>query len=537
MSKSKKGDKKRVLDLSNLEQDDQSTEEQSTGSSSPESLSQKSVAPQSKKARTLSSDNTLSSPSSSGRQRSGSVSDVRLTAEQKALATRIRSSAAREDLIMIDASEFHLDEEIERWWQDQEISDGRATAIEHDFRARNSQLMEGCEALIAKNFPEEHRWLFDKIAEHRGERDKVVAATCITNLFHTPDERLARIVHEALSDLFYLKDIKYPYENHKALYIKPEGLNVRAWGNGKGDITPHSDDLYEETATTLLSLTVAKDETKTPTLFYQTKHILEGLDDAEIIRLRGMKAKFISGKNVEGVVKANYRQVLGYDEAKDDVTMAMDFRVDDKVGARMMLEGRMCLRSDSAIMTKIQDNLGNIDPIHSVPVTGTFLIVANMKGLHARQEIEINEEQIARVLTGNIENAVRLLYRSKGPKIDHQSVNDNSNDRTTSSSSGVQVQGANNNSNNRNDLVVEDLDDNASVATQEDIEVFLRKKSSPAAHKPNDLVWTPSNARFVSKTPSPSTKSEDVTHLTSSSKVGGKQSSSSNTDKGGGGRG
>ena len=151
--------------------------------------------------------------------------------------------------------------------------------------------------------------------------------------------------------------IKYPYEDHKKLYVKPEGINSREWGNGKGDITPHCDDLYEKTDASLLSLTVAKDETRTPTTFYQTKHVIKDLSDAEIEKLSTMRADFISGKNVRGGIKFNSRKVLDQSEDRDDVTIAMDFRIDDENGQRM----KPRLRSESALLEKIGSNFDKYD--------------------------------------------------------------------------------------------------------------------------------------------------------------------------------
>jgi len=227
------------------------------------------------------------------------------------------------------------------------------------------------------------------------------------------DNHLALIVHEALSDLFHLNDIKYPYEDHKELYVKPEGINYKSWGNGGGEILPHCDDLYEKTDAALLSLTVAKDETKTSTTFYQTKHIIKDLTDKEIEKLSRMKADFISGKNVIGI-KYNSRKVLDYDSKEDDVKIAMDFRIDRNTGQRMTTR----LRSDSALLDKIGNAFDKYDHISSVPETGTFLIVANQKGLHSRDMLKLTEEHIERIKTGDVEKAPRLLYRSKGPKND-----------------------------------------------------------------------------------------------------------------------
>src|SRR5690606_1368859 len=102
-------------------------------------------------------------------------------------------------------------------------------------------------------------------------------------------------VHEALADLFHLTDIKYDYEEHKALYLKPSAEKYREWGNGHGDITPHSDDLYENLNVDYLALTVCRDVTKTPTAYYFPSDLLCDLSDEEVHELLTMQAMFISG--------------------------------------------------------------------------------------------------------------------------------------------------------------------------------------------------------------------------------------------------
>jgi len=135
----------------------------------------------------------------------------------------------------------------------------------------------------------------------------------------------------------------------KKLYVKPEGIHYKSWGNGGGEITPYCDDLYKKTDASLLALTVAKDETKTPTIFYQTKNLIRGLTNEEIEILSRMEADFISSKNVKGEIKYNSRKVLDYDSGEDDVKVVMDFRIDDDNGQRM----RTRLRSDKALLEPV----------------------------------------------------------------------------------------------------------------------------------------------------------------------------------------
>lgn len=313
------------------------------------------------------------------------------------LSRKIRQSAEKERLVKIDGS--YLQDFVEEWWQENQDTS-------KDDETLKSELKE----LLNSNIDRRDKDFFSRIAEAGDD----TAAICITGLFRTPDARLALIAHESMSDLFRLNDIKYDYEDHKKLYVKPEGLNYKSWGNGRGEITPHCDDLYEQVDPTLLSLTVAKDQTRTATAFYQTKHVLKDLSDAEIEKLSHIEADFISGKNVTGGIKHNSRKVLEFNEEKNDVKIAMDFRIDDENGKRMTTR----LRSDAALLEKIGANFDRYDHISSVPETGTFLIVANRKGLHAREMLQLNEEQIERIKTGDVELVPRLLYRSKGPKVE-----------------------------------------------------------------------------------------------------------------------
>lgn len=169
---------------------------------------------------------------------------------------------------------------------------------------------------------------FDKVGMTNGG-----AAVCIKNVFSLDSPKLAITVHEALADLFHLTDIKYEYEEHKALFLKPSAEKYREWGNGHGDITPHSDDLYENLNVDYLALTVCRDITKTPTSYYFPSDLLCELNDEEIGELLTMQAVFISGKNVSGL-KERVRHVV---ECSDlyGFHFSLDFRIDSQNGERM----------------------------------------------------------------------------------------------------------------------------------------------------------------------------------------------------------
>ncbi|TAM07552.1 MAG: hypothetical protein EPN70_02440 [Paraburkholderia sp.] len=130
-----------------------------------------------------------------------------------------------------------------------------------------------------------------------------------------------------------MNDIQYAYEAHKALFLKAEGLLYRDWGNGYGDISPHSDDLYEDGDTALLALTVCRDETKTPTAVYKPYDLISGLDDAEIEILQSEPYIFKSGKNVD-IHKEREHMVLS--SVNNELYVNLDFRIDSVVGERMI---------------------------------------------------------------------------------------------------------------------------------------------------------------------------------------------------------
>jgi hypothetical protein len=191
----------------------------------------------------------------------------------------LRSEISKERIVFLDFQ--YLCSEVEGWWERQDKNQ-----VENALKA---QLI----TLILQHTNSEDRSYFDKVGMSN------IAGVSIINIFQKDDHRLALIVHEALSEIFHLRDIEYAYEEHKTLFLKPKGENYKDWGSGYGAIAPHSDDLYEDIDTDYLSLTVCRDLTKTPTHFYFPKDIISNFDDDELSRLLDVRCLFTSGKNVQ----------------------------------------------------------------------------------------------------------------------------------------------------------------------------------------------------------------------------------------------
>jgi hypothetical protein len=217
------------------------------------------------------------------------------------------------------------------------------------------------------------------------------------------------LIHESLSSIAGLLDIQYPYESHKLLYLKNSTVKYKEWGNGLGDISPHSDDLYESVSADLLSLTVARDDTQTPTDFYLASDLLLTLTDDDLEQCFNLNYSFISGKNVDGL-KQNKRKLLAY---SDDYGFecAIDFRTDQDNGARM----RAMDDASAIVLNKLKKSLSSIPKYATNALPGTMVILANKKVLHARSELHQHcSLDASQSLTP--QSAPRLLFRSKGPR-------------------------------------------------------------------------------------------------------------------------
>jgi hypothetical protein len=252
----------------------------------------------------------------------------------------------------------------------------------------------------------EDAWHFDKV----GLANEGIAAVCIKNIFSLDSPKLALTVHETLADMFYLNDIKYDYEEHKALYLKPSAEQYKEWGNGYGDITPHSDDLYEHMDVDYLALTVCRDTTHTPTAYYFPRDLMDNLSDDELDTLITMQAVFISGKNVTGF-KERIREVVTHNPLFG-YQFSLDFRIDPHCGERMR-----AVNEGQQVLDKIRARIAHARHHVSTAQTGTFLIVANRKILHARPTLNISIDMASKHSSApTLATTPRLLFRSKGPR-------------------------------------------------------------------------------------------------------------------------
>lgn len=273
-------------------------------------------------------------------------------------------SIEQERLVILNFK--YLSEDIENWWKNLNASKSLQLA---KFELAH---------LILQRANANDLSYFDQLGTN-----KIVAVT-ITNIFRTDCHRLARIIHETFSELFDLNDIKYPYEEHKNIYLKPGGEDYRDWGNGLGEITPHADDLYEDLNTDFLSLTVCRDTTNTPTEIFFPKDILRAFTNDEIKQLLDMKVNFISGKNIS-IQKSRIRNVVEYDTTLG-FKFYLDFRIDTEAGERMIPTNP----KDRLLIEKMRSAINICRKEKSTSCTGTFTIVANYKVLHARAEMHID---------------------------------------------------------------------------------------------------------------------------------------------------
>lgn len=304
--------------------------------------------------------------------------------------SHFRNKISQEKAITLDFG--YLSGVIESWWRKNSAQ---------EMHILKTQLV----TLLLSYLRTEDTLYFDKVGLTNG-----CAAVCIKNVFSFDSPKLALTVHEALADLFHLTDIQYDYEEHKALYLKPSAEKYREWGNGHGDITPHSDDLYESLNVDYLALTVCRDTTKTPTAYYFPSDLLCDLNDEEMHQLLTMQATFISGKNVCGL-KERVRHVVEYSELYG-FQFSLDFRIDSENGERMRARD-----GGQHVLDKIRCGLPDAKHHVSTAETGTFLIVANHKILHARPMLNIKaNEAREQAQHSTLTTTPRLLFRSKGPR-------------------------------------------------------------------------------------------------------------------------
>jgi hypothetical protein len=301
------------------------------------------------------------------------------------LGTLIRQDLAKESVRRIDLS--YLGIHIDRWW-----IENRDVVIT---RATHSSLR----ATVLQALKPGHLDCIQAVGSWRAR----ISAVLLEHVFSEPHRDLARLVHETMSEIAGIVDIKYPYEDHKELFPKENDGVASDWGKGLGMIRPHSDDLYEDRAINAMCLTVCRDTSSTPTWFWLIKDVVACLSDEELGRFALAEATFFSGKNVEGKTIEVQKSVLRMDP-EEGPGMRIDFRVDDHVGPRM----RFADAEVSRIFEKMRSALRGLKPIATNPSTGSVSILANYKVLHGRSALNP-------VMLYEGESS-RILFRSKGIK-------------------------------------------------------------------------------------------------------------------------
>lgn len=194
----------------------------------------------------------------------------------------LRDEFKKEQTMRINLS--YLANAVDHWWEDKPVN------------KTNEFLILSLEKVILTHLKEEHRNALQNI----GTQKFRIAAIFLEYAFSFPDKELARLTHEVFSKIAGIVDIKYPYEEHKELFPKNADQLASDWGKGLGIIRPHSDDLYEDRDINIMSLTVCKDTSRTPTWFWLQKDIVSVLADEELGMLALAEATFFSGTNVEG---------------------------------------------------------------------------------------------------------------------------------------------------------------------------------------------------------------------------------------------
>lgn len=310
-------------------------------------------------------------------------SENREVSHLEIIGSLIRKELQKHTLIRKNMSYLGLI--IEDWW---------AQLSNKDSSIRNiNQLRQ----IIENNLLPEELLAIQSI----GLESSAIVGILFENLFNTEDRDLALLVHEAMTRIAGVLDIKYPYEDHKVLFPKQDQGIVTDWGKGYGIIRPHSDDIYEGRDISGICLTVCKDITATPTWFWFQKDIVREITDEDLGYLAMAKATYISGTNVENKVIKSQKPILRIDEI-EGLSLRLDFRIDDVVGPRMQLHDDRTQR----IFDKMRSSLKTIKPTASKPSTGSVGILANLKILHGRGPLDFN-------LLSDGENS-RSLFRSKG---------------------------------------------------------------------------------------------------------------------------
>lgn len=239
-------------------------------------------------------------------------------------------------------------------------------------------------------------------------------AVSLTNLFSIDAEKLAFMVHEALSThIFGVKDYTYPHEKHKFVYPKAEGESYGEWSHGAQIISPHIDDVYESVEVDLLSLTTCRDKTNTPTLVFSCKDILATLSKEDYDKISNAKGIFISGKNVSGPQLKQIKPIIEKNNLGEIIRYNLDFRIDKEVGKRFVMEDNNL----EYIIDKLREKISECNYAESISKTGSFIIFNNRLAMHSRKPLPSDLP-----LENNLSSTHRLLFRSRGQRTQYVEI-------------------------------------------------------------------------------------------------------------------
>lgn len=239
-------------------------------------------------------------------------------------------------------------------------------------------------------------------------------AICLTNLFSIDDEKLAYLVHEALSShIFGVKDYTYEHEKHKFVYPKTQGKTYGEWSHGAQTISPHIDDVYESVEVDMLSLTTCRDKTNTPTLVFSCEELLSTLSEEDYEKISNAKGIFISGKNVVGKKLQQIKPIIDKDSSGKIIKYNLDFRIDKEVGKRFVMENPEL----EYIVDILRKKVPECTHAESNSNTGSFIIFNNRLAMHSRKPLPNDLP-----LENDLSLAHRLLFRSRGQRTQYVAV-------------------------------------------------------------------------------------------------------------------
>jgi hypothetical protein len=132
------------------------------------------------------------------------------------IGSLVRQELIKEKVERIDLG--YLGNRINRWWN------GRIK------EPINKLTQSDLKMLIAETLKPDHLSLIKIVGSAKGN----IAAVLLENAFSFEDKDLALLVHEVMSEIAGIIDIKYPYEDHKELFPKKNEKLASDLGRGLG---------------------------------------------------------------------------------------------------------------------------------------------------------------------------------------------------------------------------------------------------------------------------------------------------------------